>query len=65
MGTKCRACAEGVDPPTQGSTGPIVLADHRGCHGHDGEAVLVESRGSKALIQEGPPLVFPAGVLSV
>jgi hypothetical protein len=42
-GDECGACAGGVDSPIQGFVGPIALANHRGCHGHDGDAFLIES----------------------
>jgi hypothetical protein len=50
------------DSPIQGFVGSI---DRQGCHGHDGGAVLVESFGIEAPAQEGPPLVFAVGILSV
>jgi hypothetical protein len=52
-------------PPIWGFIGPTVLVDRWVCHGHDGGIVLVESHGSRAPIQESPPLVVPMGVLLV
>jgi hypothetical protein len=65
MDVECCKGTEGVDSPIRGFAGFVVLAGRRGCHRHDGDAVLVKSRGSGAHAQEGPPLVFPVGVLSV
>jgi hypothetical protein len=65
MGDECCACAEGANSPIQGFAGPIILTGHRGCHEHDGDVVHVESQGSGAPGQEGPPLIFPVGVLLV
>jgi hypothetical protein len=65
MGAERRACDDGVDSPTWGFACPVILAGRRGCHGHDGDAVLIKSWEREARTQEGPPLVFPAGVLSV
>jgi hypothetical protein len=46
---------------TRGFIGPAIFADHWGCRGHDGWAVLVGHRGCEALTHEGPPLVFLVG----
>jgi hypothetical protein len=50
---------------TQGFIGPAVFVGHWGCRGHDGRAILIGHQGHRALIQEGLPLVFLAGVLLV
>jgi hypothetical protein len=65
MGDECGACAGGVDTPIRGFASPVVLTGYQGCHEHDGGTILDESWGSRAPTQEGPPLVFPTGVLSV
>jgi hypothetical protein len=58
MGGECSACAEGVDSPIRGFADPVILVGRRGCHRHQDGVVLIESRGSSALDQEGPPLLF-------
>jgi hypothetical protein len=50
---------------TRGSVGPTVFSSSWGCRGHNGRAILIRHRGRRALIQEGPPLVFHASVLSI
>jgi hypothetical protein len=49
----------------QGFVGSVVLPDHRGCCIRAGGAILIVRQGRGVLVQEGPPLVLPAGVLSV
>jgi hypothetical protein len=49
----------------RGFVGPAALVGRHGCCVRDGGAVLIGHRGCRALIQEGPPLVFLAGVLLV
>jgi hypothetical protein len=49
----------------QGFVGSVDLAGHWGCCICDGGAILVGRRLCRALVQEGPPLVFPVGVLLV
>jgi hypothetical protein len=65
MGVECHAYAEGVDSPIQDFAGPIILADHQGWQGPVGCSILVDSRGRGTPTQEGPPLVFLMGDLSV
>jgi hypothetical protein len=48
-----------------GFVGLAVLTSHQSCHDHVGRAVLFGYLKRKDLVQEGPPLVFLAGVLSV
>jgi hypothetical protein len=48
-----------------GFAGPAILATCQSCRSHDGEAVLIWHRWCRALIEEGPPLVFLIGVLPV
>jgi hypothetical protein len=48
-----------------GFVGTVVFVGCWCCHGHDGRAVLIGDQGHGALIQEGLPLVFLAGVLLV
>jgi hypothetical protein len=48
MGAECCSCAKGVDSPTRGFVGPVVLVGHRGFHGHDNGVVHIESQGSRA-----------------
>jgi hypothetical protein len=50
---------------TRGFIGPTTLTDRRGYYVRDGGAILVGHRGCRALVQEGPPLVFLATVLPV
>jgi hypothetical protein len=49
----------------QGCVGPAVLTSRQIYYGHDGGSSSSGTRGHRALIQEGPPLVFLAGVLPV
>jgi hypothetical protein len=56
---------EGNNSLARGFVGPAALAGRWGCCVRDGGAILVGHQQCRALIQEGPPLVFLAGVLSV
>jgi hypothetical protein len=49
----------------RGFVGSIDPVGRRSCCIRDGGAVLVTHQGCGALVQEGPPLVFPVGVLLV
>jgi hypothetical protein len=49
----------------QGFVGSVVLVGRQGCHDRAGGAILTERWGHGALVQEGPPLVHHASVLSV
>jgi hypothetical protein len=45
-----------------GFVGSVIVVGRRGCRVRVGGAILVGHRGRRALVQEGPPLVLPAGV---
>jgi hypothetical protein len=49
MVVKSRVCVDGTYSLVRDFAGPIVFTGHRGCHGHDGKAGLIESRGNGAL----------------
>jgi hypothetical protein len=44
---------KGTDSPVWDFTGPVEFSGHRGCHGCDGGAILVEFWGNGASAQEG------------
>jgi hypothetical protein len=65
VGDECCAGDDRDNSLTWGFIGPTVFTDSWGCHDHDVRAIPVGHRGHGALVQEGLPLVFLAGVLQV
>jgi hypothetical protein len=61
----CRIGGDKNNFLTRGLVGSIALAGRRGRYICDGGAVFVEHRRCGALVQEGPPLVFFAGIFLV
>jgi hypothetical protein len=61
MGVECRACVDGTYSPVQDFARPIMFASHRGCHGRDGRAILVESWGNESPTLE-PSCKCPPGM---
>jgi hypothetical protein len=62
---ECCIGGNGDNSLTWGFIGVIVLAGCRNYCVHDGGAILIGHWGCGAVVQEGPPLVFLAGVLPI